>query len=832
MIPRNTVAFPAQLAAYNEDPGTRVWVISERAYWHAVASDVAASNAIAGAPDLNRPIMWQPDGVIVTLANGLSYGVSGLLLGEGSTVESGVATVAGGGGGGGTVPPEAILYSVFITAPVANSQNDVGDITVGVRVLPAPPPNATVLIAVDQVDVGGVTMVGENGTTEVSDLAIGSHSVVARIVATGGPYASAARTFYVANQAPEVAIVAPANEADATVGALAVILTVTHPTAGHGDFTVQASLDPAFVTFVTATWQNTNIWTAELTIPGEANYYVHARAFDATPGGSPVYATRHRVSSLPQEVAIETQGQTFAPQLNVATGATILWEWSDSTTSNSGRPNKDFGTVAERTQYLTVTPSTSYQDLNFGFSQYDDAGRWYQAGAAYDLASQNVTQILGMGRLALGLRRFMAAHSNFEGLLDFTGFAYLEDVELFQSYLPSINLTDCTSLIRLCVEQTSLTALDISPCAGCLVDLRAAAMRGGALTLTMGVMLREAHWCARSLSLTVITPPGLTVWDCLPVVEEIWCFNTLLTINNGILAPISPYVTSIQAQESQFRDIRLAGLFPAGRNAWVWLSSCQITALTLESCPGLIELRLDGCNMSMALVDYVLTTMNSFGTSNGTILLSVNSGPSTAGNNAALALEARGWTVTREATVTPGVNSDTFTRADGPVGNGWMSVSNSATAVISGNALSRTDSGAYRVYANPGLNLPANYRVDATFPESAIATGFVGLTGRWLNSNGVKLLFVDRNTPLLGDASAYGANNLTIIVTNGFPASWALDQDHTIGLEMNSSTVTIWTDGQIYGYAICTTNQSVIGSYYGFCGAGPWLCNQIAATAL
>lgn len=772
------------------------------------------------------------DAISVTLPSGTEVLARRLIVGEGSAFVDGVVTVAGGGGGSST--GSGTSYTLFITTPAANSQNDVGDVTVGVRVLPAPANGTTVLLEVDQVIAGGVSTSGETGSTAISGLALGSHTVVAQLTSGGTVYRSAPVVFFVANQAPVVTIVSPTNEADATVGVLPVTLTVTHQTAPHTAFTVQCSLDPTFATGVAAaTWQSGDTWTSALTLPSEANYYVHARAYDSTPGGTPSYATPHRVSSLPPEVMIETTGQTFAPQLNVATGAAISWVFSDSTTSASGTPSNDFGSAATRVQRVTVTPATAVRDLNFGFNEYDDPGRWYVPGPAYNRANQNVSRILGMGRLALGLRRFMAAHNPFIGLLDFTGFTYLEDIELFQSYCTSITLVGCTSLVRLCVEQISLTQLDISVVAANLVDLRAAVQRGGSLTLTMGVMLREAHWCVRGQALTIITPPGETVWTCLPVVEEIWCFNMQTQIAGGIMAPISPNITSIQAMEGRFHTINLAGRFPVGRNAYVWLTGNPIVALNIDSCPGLREILLDDCNMSTVLVDYVLTTMNAYGTTNCVIDLSGNMGPSAAGEAAALAIIARGGTVTREAVVGNGVNADTFDRADGAVGNGWISVLNSATATISSNALSRTDSGAYRLYGNPGVNLPANYRVWAEFPESAIATGFSGVFGRWVNGHGVKLLIgANRETLMLGDASGFGDGNVTIIVTGGLPASWYLNQVHSMCLEMNGNVCTVWLDNVVYGYGILSTNQTSTGTYYGYCGAGPWVSNRIEAVAV
>jgi hypothetical protein len=805
----------------------------------------------AADPGTSSPDVIAIDGVSVgrwervgasLMANvgGVTYAVNELVAPSGSTVSGGVLVLAASGGGtdgtGGTVPTGS-EYTVFVTSPVAGSSRDVGPVTVGVRVIPAPPAGSVATISVDQADLAAATIVGETGSAVLNDIAIGSHTFAARFVVGGITYRSTGVVAFVANQSPVVTIVSPVDETDIEIGTIAIELTVTHPSADPSDFTVQVALNAAFTVGVAnAVWESGSTWRASISTTEANNYRIYARAYDATPGGSPTVAGPVRVSSLPPYLPLTTAGATYNPRLEVAPGTTVLWTFSDGSTSTSLEPMVDFGSPGIRQHTLVVTPWSGARFFNNGFDQQDDRGR-EALPITYNHPNQNLVAMGNPGRMS-SLVGFLSAHCPLAGTLDFTGFDQLRWIECFQSALTDIRLDGCTALRRLCVEQCNLSRLDIRPVAANLYDLRAADMEGGALELFMGHMPTLYHFCTRSQIFIVRNENGTQIsgdafYSRMPNVEELSIFD-----NQGLAGPLrprSPYTRYIDGWSSLFDALDLANQIPTGRNGYLAVHSNPFAAIDLTGCQGIQYLDLHGCNLSTALVDYVLGTLASFPTTNGTLNLAGCSGPSPGGQINADALIARGWDVTIEDVVLAGVNVDEFTRADGAVGNGWTSMLNNATAIITSNALVMT-AGGYGIFGNAGNALPANVRIETEVPDSTIAAGFFGIAGRINSANGtgVRLLFTDRTTPTLGNSSGWNTGNVTITVTNGFPASWALNQVHTLELSMVGTRCAIICDGQEYGYGTVTVNAASSGLAYGVLGEGgdTRVYNRMAAVAI
>jgi hypothetical protein len=159
--------------------------------------------------------------------------------------------------------------------------------------------------------------------------------------------------------------------------------------------------------------------------------------------------------------------------------------------------------------------------LNLGFLSTQDAGH-YNIGSGYDHVSQGVTAVESLTFMT-GLRRFLAAQTTgttaapLTGTVDVTGLSALEHFECFSASIQSVNLTGCTSLIRLCVEANDLSVIDLNPVAGNLYDLRAAAQQGGSLTFTplSAALAHIYHFCA-----TYQTVVGLPPLSQMPVLEE------------------------------------------------------------------------------------------------------------------------------------------------------------------------------------------------------------------------------------------------------------------------------------------------------------------------
>lgn len=167
---------------------------------------------------------------------------------------------------------------------------------------------------------------------------------------------------------------------------------------------------------------------------------------------------------------------------------------------------------------------------------------------------------------------------------------------------------------------------------------------------------------------------------------------------------------------------------------------------------------------------------------------------------------------------------DNFHRANGAVGNGWTSIDGQAGQIV--NNQLNVNGGGYAVLYNPTTTtLPANYYVTITFPNSTMNNNlWWGLMGRYLtkgNSYG-------SGNAIFWPASAYNkfgfndggiTNNITPVVTGGIPASWSLNQSHTVTLQYIGNTVVVYLDGSEYGYFMDPQNNQT-GTGVAFVGAG------------
>jgi hypothetical protein len=495
----------------------------------------------------------------------------------------------------------------------------------------------------------------------------------------------------------------------------------------------------------------------------------------------------------------------FYPIVELAPGSTAVVSWETeggmTATVTGTEPTINFGVAGTNYVRMVVTDGDipafdQVVMLNLGFQNSDDAGQ-YQMGVQYDTGFEQVTAIEGIPLLT-NLIRFAAARVPFTSTLDFTGLSSLEFIECAYSGVQGVDLTGCTSLIRMCLEQTNLFGpLDLNPVAGNLRDLRSAQQDSGALMLEplMSPMSQLYHFCVRD-QLVVNHPTGAY----LPVIEEQWDWNTEQV---GDLSITSTELTSLAA----------------ANNRWTSISS-------IGGGPNTYTYDLAGSVFPQADVDAILAAANAWGNSGGSLDLSGSAAPSTDTN--VLALRSRGWTVTVAvgSGTTTGVRFDDFTRADvtgaANVGNGWFAGLNADANLVS-NDLVRVDSGDYRLFLNPAdVDMPADYTVTAVIPGSTVFTNFYGLVGRWDGSNGVRAMFTDGGGLNLeiGDAMYYGQNNV-YAGTPVLPAGWRdSGLDHTLSMRMTGTQVEVICDGTVIVTATVPTNATLTGSGYGICGEG------------
>jgi hypothetical protein len=708
--------------------------------------------------------------------------------------------------------------TLTITTPASGSTVDVGPVAVTATATPAVA-GTTELRLYD-----GATLVGTGtvaGGVTSSSLDAGAHSLTTQITIGSTITVSAAVTITVAAQSPTVVIDSPVAGATVPLGALAVLSTVTHPSVPSSTLTVQVSLDPTFATYSACSYVSGNAWSGSVIVADYSTFTVYVRAYDATPGGSPTVSSV-QVSSLPDYVRITTSGASFSPVVELTAGSTATVEWYCEETLDTITgltPSFDFPGAATRHVRMSPTDGgtvalNQIRTFNVGFNYEQDAGR-NNLGAGYNHAAQLVSLVEFSGRLT-GLQNFCAANTPLTGTLDLSASTDLRFLECFGASLTGIalpNVTNPAISLRLCLEANNLSALDLNPVRTRLYDLRAAIQQSGHLTFAPlgGPLAHAYHVCIRGEA------GGYTVTNAptdaqKPVVEEDWVWHTS---QSGALAPTSPLLYSLQGWDNAYSSVDLSGS----------------TLYTL------VDLRNAG--IATAYVDSVCIYLNSLNTTNGTLNLSGNGAPTAASAAARAALVGRGWTVTTEPQMGSGVDYDTFNRADGAVGNGWHSVDvgfgANVTAVIDTNRLRRDDAGGtyhYQAYLNPAsTSLPADYTVRMVVPHATTLSGAVGLIARWNGTNGVRMLLLpDRNTVTMGDASSFDGGAVAFTTTAGFPASWSVDQAHTIDIACVGTTITLSIDGQEVGYGTVSTNATATGTEYGICGEGNgWYWDEIGA---
>ncbi len=294
-------------------------------------------------------------------------------------------------------------------------------------------------------------------------------------------------------------------------------------------------------------------------------------------------------------VVFTTSGGTFAPTIQLASGSTATVEWLDAT-GNLLASGLTPSITGETVIHMRCSNYDDIATVNLGFNSNDDAGR-YNIGASYNKAATDVTGVSGLSYLP-NLVRFMAASTQLTGHVDFSGLAHLEYIECFVSRVQSVDLTGCTSLIRLCLEQTWCSSLDLNPVRHTLRDLRAANQthNGGSLTFVPldGPMDVLYHYCIRDQ-----TTVGQYSLGQLPLIEEYWAWgNGQSAMATGAVSPV-------------IRSVPLHG------NAY-----------------------------DQASVDRIISSIRSVATSGGQLDLSGSATPSSAVISDIAWLRAHGWTVT------------------------------------------------------------------------------------------------------------------------------------------------------------------------------------------
>lgn len=363
----------------------------------------------------------------------------------------------------------------------------------------------------------------------------------------------------------------------------------------------------------------------------------------------------------PPPVTFTTTGATFAPKVWQVTDSPNVIEWvntvTDAVVGTGPTPSISFGSAGVRTIEMRCTRPQDVLTLNVGYSTGHDTGNYLPGGNGgesnpenYNHPPQRVRAVTGLTSLT-NLVHFMAAGNpgdptltvtdRLNGFVDFSGLAHLEHIECAYARVSSTDLTGCTSLIRLCFEENNFQGnqLDLNPVRATLRDIRMAFQNGVSFVPLTGPLSNLYHLCVRSQPIT-----NMPQFADLPAISEHW------TWDNGqsgtFVAP--PLTYDARIDDNGYTSLDLShtpgtpslGRFTASRNPIT-----SIVGMGTGRRFSLIELAT--CGMGAALVDQVLSDVNSWGTSGGTLALQGNAAPTGGSGNAnVVALRARGWAVT------------------------------------------------------------------------------------------------------------------------------------------------------------------------------------------
>lgn len=144
---------------------------------------------------------------------------------------------------------------------------------------------------------------------------------------------------------------------------------------------------------------------------------------------------------------------------------------------------------------------------------------------------------------------------------------------------------------------------------------------------------------------------------------------------------------------------------------------------------------------------------------------------------------------------------DLFDRADGALGNGWSdSIPAGTDAVANGEMVVSQGYGYYHVVSNAGAgDFPADLVCRITIPHSMAGRSLFGLAARIVGDGGVQF-FLAGITWFASEGTLGPNTDHTVTITGGYPASWSVDQDHTLEIRVVGTRASLWADGQEYGY--------------------------------
>jgi len=252
-------------------------------------------------------------------------------------------------------------------------------------------------------------------------------------------------------------------------------------------------------------------------------------------------------------------------------------------------------------------------------------------------------------------------------------------------------------------------------------------------------------------------------------------------------------------------------------------SSCALTTINMDGTQPIGSVDFHANDLDQATVDYVLGVVDAWGTSNGTLDLSGNTGPSTTTGQPLIdSLTGRGWTVTTDTpTGLSGtlVWSDEFDRADGAPGSPWQTpIGGETAAIVSGKLQLTGGTGYQRCWALPSELTITDYAVELEFDGNPSTMTNWGILVRMDGTGaGAKCLFTTSGTAAPRIAGATNSSGSSTASGAGVPASWSTNGTHTVTFRIQARVATILCDGQ-EAWTQSASSLDGAGTGVGICG--------------
>lgn len=394
-------------------------------------------------------------------------------------------------------------------------------------------------------------------------------------------------------------------------------------------------------------------------------------------------------------IHITVQGALFRPALAFAAPAAVILDYGDGSAVASNYfaagshslPLHEFsGNAPGRTVLLQVKPWTALAVLNLGFragdggndtgrtdvpvillhppsSAFPDVNDWDTLDAARVRGYVGEVTAVSNLQVATELLAFCCERQPLT-VLDCSWLTKLKTVEAFFSSVKSTSFQGCAALRRCCLESTGARTnwrivagvriddevLDLrdSPL---LQDIRGTNDDRTGIRLHPGALATLWHLCIMenyrmtSIRLGEDTEP-LTDLRGFRMLKDCWIAGSRvvpsLVVTNNVTDSIMATgcgLTNLDLQgQTQLREINL------GHNT--------LAGVNIDGCPGLDRISLGNCGLTQPLVDYVLATVDGWGTAytnewyRATVDLSGNNAvPSATGLIHRTSLTNRNWAV-------------------------------------------------------------------------------------------------------------------------------------------------------------------------------------------